>query len=439
MRRALALLVFLTGWLVLGATPASAHVQIVSTTPVDGTRLGAAPTLVTLTLSENIGIQPNSIQVVDVAGERVDTGPVFQPGEVAEQVAIRLKQGLPNNSYLVEYAFVSADSHPVRGTFAFVVGDGPLVTSAGAVSASTGTDAGVNALFTAFRWASFLGVVLLGGLVFVLTCRPAGRTDPRVARLLRWGCGTTVVTAIAAFLLQGPYVAGRGVAALADPAMISATLGVAYGKLLLLRLVAAFALVWLVPRVLLPGLPERLRSRYENLTLVAGFVVLLSFAATGHAVSDPIMYFSITADLAHFGAIAIWIGGLVQLALVLRRPAVGEEVATVVARFSRTAFVSVAVIVASGAYLAFRNVPSVGALFTTTYGVLLLLKLVGFSALLMLANVSRQAVLRGIAGRPGGVVVAELNRLRLAVGAEVVLATVVLGLAAMLSSISPVS
>jgi copper transport protein len=436
-RRALALLVFLTGWLVLGATPASAHVQIVSTTPVDGTRLGAAPTLVTLTLSENIGIQPNSIQVVDVAGERVDTGPVFQPGEVAEQVAVRLKPGLPHDSYLVEYAFISADSHPVRGTFAFVVGDGPLVTSAGAVSASTGTDPSVNALFTAFRWASFLGVVLLGGLVFVLTCRPAGRTDPRVARLLRWGCGITAVTAVAGFLLQGPYVAGRGVAALADPAMISATFGVAYGKLLLLRLVAAFALVWLMPRVLVPGLPERLRSRYENLTLVAGCVVLLSFAATGHAVSDPIMYFSITADLAHFGAIAIWIGGLVQLALVLRRPAHGEEVADVVARFSRTAFVSVAVIVASGAYLAFRNVPSVGALFTTTYGVLLLLKLVGFSVLLVLANASRQAVLRGIAGRRGGVVVAELNRLRLAVGAEVALAVVVLGLAAMLSSISP--
>ena len=437
MRRALALLVFLTGWLVLGATPASAHVQIVSTTPLDGTRLGAAPTLVTLTLSENIGIQPNSIQVVDVAGERVDTGPVFQPGEVAEQVAVRLKPGLPHDSYLVEYAFVSADSHPVRGTFAFVVGDGPLVTSAGAVSASTGTDPGVDALFTVFRWASFLGVVLLGGLVFVLTCRPAGRTDPRVARLLRWGCGITAVTAVAGFLLQGPYVAGLGVAALADPAMISVTFGVAYGKLLLLRLVAAFALASLIPRVLVPGLPERLRSRYENLTLVAGFVVLLSFAATGHAVSDPIMYFSITADLAHFGAIAIWIGGLVQLALVLRRPADGEEVAAVVARFSRTAFVSVAVIVASGAYLAFRNVPSVEALFTTTYGVLLLLKLVGFSVLLMLANLSRQAVLRGIAGRSGGVVVAELNRLRLAVGAEVVLATVVLGLAAMLSSISP--
>ena len=437
MRRALVLLVFLAGWMALSATPASAHVQIVSTTPVDGTRLGGAPSLVTLTLSENIGIQPNSIQVVDVAGERVDTGPVFQPGEIAEQVAVRLKPGLPDDSYLVEYAFVSADSHPVRGTFAFVVGDGPLVTSAGAVSASTGTDPTVDTLFTAFRWASFLGVVLLGGLVFVLTCRPAGRTDPRVARLLRRGCGITVVTTIAGFLLQGPYVAGRGVAALADPAMIGATFGVAYGKLLLLRLVAAFALAALVPRVLVPGLPDRLRSRYENLTLVAGFVVLLSFAATGHAVSDPIMYFSITADLAHFGAIAIWIGGLVQLALVLRRPAPGEEVAAIVGRFSRTAFVSVAVIVASGAYLAFRNVPSVGALFTTTYGVLLLLKLVGFSVLLVLANVSRQAVLRGIAGRSGGVVVAELNRLRLAVGAEVVLAVVVLGLAAMLSSISP--
>ena len=436
MRRALALLVFLAGWLVFAATPASAHVQIISSTPADGTRLAGAPSLVSLTLSENIGIQPNSIQVVDTQGERADTGPVFQPGEVAEQVAVRLKPGLPDGSYLVEYAFVSADSHPVRGTFAFVVGNGPLVTSAGAVSASTGTDPGVDVLFTAFRWASFLGVVLLGGLVFVLTCRPAGRTDPRVARLLRWGCGITAVTAVAGFLLQGPYVAGRGVAALADPAMIGSTLGLAYGKLLLLRLVAAFLLVWLAPRVLVPGLPDRLRSRYENLTMVSGFVVLLSFAATGHAVSDPVMYFSIVADLAHFGAIAVWIGGLIQMSLVLRRPSLDEDAGEVVRRFSRTAYISVAVIVASGAYLAFRYVPSVGALFTTTYGVLLLLKLVGFSVLLVVANVSRQAVLRSITGR-SGVLVAELNRLRLAVGAEVALAVVILGLASVLSSISP--
>jgi copper transport protein len=441
-RRALTLLLLAAGWLVLIASPASAHVQITSSTPGDGTRPGTAPVQVSVVLSENIGIQPNSLHVVDLRGNRADTGPVFQPGDVAEEVAVRLKPGLPEGSYLVEYTFVSADSHSVRGTFAFVVGTGPLITSAGAVSAATGTDPTVDVLFTLFRWGSFIGVVLLGGLVFLVTCRPAGQTDPRVLRLMRWGCGLSAVTTVAGFLLQGPYVAGRGLGALLDASMIEATLRVAYGKLLLLRLAAVGALAVLVPRLLVPAgtLPDQLRSRYENLSLVAGFIVLLSFSATGHAVTDPIMYFSITADLTHFGAVAIWVGGLVQLALCLHRPSPGEEIGSVVVRFSRTAAVSVALIVLSGAYLGFRNVPSFSALWTTTYGMLLLVKLVGFATLLVLANVSRQAMLSGIRGPEGqntGVFTADLRRLRLAVGAEVALAAVVLGLAAILSSISP--
>ncbi|NBH07950.1 copper resistance CopC family protein, partial [Amycolatopsis sp. SID8362] len=162
MKRALALLAFLAGWLLLSATPASAHVEVVSSTPGDGARLGAAPSLVSVTLSENVGIQPGSIKVVDLTGKQVDTGPVFQPGEDAEQLAVKLQPGLLDGSYLVEYAFVSADSHPVRGTFAFVVGTGPLVTSAGAVSAATGTDGVVDAASTSARWLAYLGVVLLG-------------------------------------------------------------------------------------------------------------------------------------------------------------------------------------------------------------------------------------------------------------------------------------
>ena len=78
-RRALALLAFLAGWLVLTAAPASAHVEIVSVTPGDGARLTAAPAQVSVTLSENIGVQPGSLKVVDTRGEAVDTGPVFQP------------------------------------------------------------------------------------------------------------------------------------------------------------------------------------------------------------------------------------------------------------------------------------------------------------------------------------------------------------------------
>ncbi|WP_329043996.1 copper resistance protein CopC/CopD [Amycolatopsis sp. NBC_01488] len=441
-RRALALLAFLAGWLVLTAAPASAHVEIISATPGDGTRLTTAPAQVSVTLSENIGIQPGSLKVVDTQGTAVDTGPVFQPGDVAEQVAVRLRPGLPDGSYLVEYAFISADSHPVRGTFAFVVGSGPLITSAGAVAAATGTDPAVDVVSTVVRWLSYAGVVLLGGLVFLLAVRPGGRADPRARRVLRWGAWLTAGTAVATGLLQGPYAAGRGLGGLFDTGLLADTLRLPYGKLLLLRLAAAGVLAFVLPRLLGPPLPERRRGRLENLAIVTGVAVLLTFSASGHPVTDPIMYFSVGADLVHWGAIAVWAGGLVQLALCLARPAPEEDLGPVVSRFSRLAMTCVTLIAISGGVLALRIVPSVSALWTTTYGWLLLAKITGFVALLAVANTARRAVQRGVtADRTGGggtaVLTSQLRRLRLAVTAEVTLASVVLALAAVLTASPP--
>ncbi len=440
-RRLFALLALVAAWFgvaVLAAAPASAHVELLASNPADGARLTSAPALVSITLSENIGIQPNSIKVVDQQGTNVVSGPVFQPGDVAEQVAVKLEPDLPDGSYLVEYAFVSTDSHPVRGTIAFVIGTGPLITSAGAVSASTGTDPVTDALFTTFRWGSFGGVALLGGLVFVLVCRPAGRTDPAARKLITTGVWLSAVTAVAGFLLQGPYVAGRGVGAVFDPALIEATLRVAYGKLLLLRLAAIVALAVIARKLLAADQPERLRSRYENLGMAAGFIVMLSFSATGHAVADKIMFLSVSADLAHFGAMAVWVGGLIQLAVLLRGRYSADEAEPALARFHPVATWSIVIMVVSGAYLGFRLVPSVEALWTSAYGIVFLLKLTGFAALLLVANLSRNAVRRGIAGRGGtGVVTADLRKLRVSVGVEVLIVAVVLALAAALSSMSP--
>ncbi|MBE8522970.1 copper resistance protein CopC/CopD [Amycolatopsis sp. H6(2020)] len=439
MKRALALLAFLAGWLLVSATPASAHVEIISSTPGDGARLSAAPSLVSVTLSENVGIQPGSIKVVDLEGHQVDAGPVFQPGQVAEEVGVRLRPGLPDGSYLVEYAFVSADSHPVRGTFAFVVGTGPLVTSAGAVSAATGTDPVVDATSTAVRWLAYLGVVLLGGLAFVALCRPAARTDNRARSLLSAGAWLVAATTVATFLLQGPYAAGRNLEAVFDTGLLADTLRVAYGKLLLLRLAAVAAFALLLPRLLRPELPDRLRARYENLAMVTGFLVLLTFSATGHPVTDPVMFLSVSADLVHFGAIAVWAGGLIQLALCLYRPAPGEDLTPVATRFSRIAAGAVTAIAISGAVLALRIMPSLSSLWTTRFGLLVLLKIAGFALLLAVASRSRRAVRGGLTGPGSGTttVTTDLRRLRQAVAVEVLLGVVVLALAALLTVTPP--
>jgi copper transport protein len=442
---------------VLSAPPASAHVEILSTAPAEGTRLSAVPTEVTVRLSENIGVQRDSIHITDQRGARVDDGAVFQPGAEAEVLAVRLKPGLGDGSYLVGYAFVSADSHPIRGSFAFVVGNGPLITGAGSVSGSTGTDGVVHALYTAIRWASFVGVALLGGVVFLLYCRPGAISDRRARAVVIAGCAVLSVPALAGVFLTGPYVAGLGLSEVGSADLLEATLQRSFGKLLILRAVAAAVLAFLTFRLLGGGrpLPEQRRGTYENLTLVAGFLVLLSFSAAGHAITDPIPYFSLIADLLHLGAIAVWLGGLIQLTLCLWRPAdrndtAGEDTDEVMIRFSRLAPVCVVVIVVSGAYLTWRSLPSVSALWSSTYGLLLLAKLTGFAALLGVANISRTGVRRMLANRaaaravimgvPGGTVSTTVltgTDLRKAVAIEVAIAAIVLVLAAILSATAP--
>jgi copper transport protein len=433
------------GVAVLTAAPASAHAEIVAATPADGSRLTVVPELVTMRLSENVGIQQGSLQVLDQQGRRVDDDRVFQPGDEAEVIGIRLRPGLGDGSYRVNYAFVSADSHAVHGGFAFVVGAGPLLNSTGAVSGSSGTDTVVDVLFTAFRWASFGGSVLMGGLVFALFCRAGAKTDPRAQRLVVTGCVVSAVSAVAALLLQGPYGAGRGLSEVFSAPLLETTLGASYGKLLVLRVVAVLALAWLAKRLLTPGdaLPDWLRSRYENLAAVAGFVAALTFSAAGHAITESVPFVSISADLCHFAAMTVWLGGLVQLSLCLLRRSPEADLRRTLARFSPLAATSVAVISVSGVVLGLFVVPSVPSLWTSTYGILLCLKLIGFAGLLAVANASRKAVLRAVDRRStapdpaGALATAAPQLLRRAVAAELAIASVVLVLAAILSSTAP--
>ncbi|WP_026421219.1 CopD family protein [Actinokineospora inagensis] len=417
-------------WAVLAAPPAVAHVAILGSTPAEGTRLTSAPGLVSVRLSENIGIQANSLKVVDVRGATVSTGPVFQPGDDAEEVAIRVKPGLPDGTYLVQYAFISEDSHPVRGGFGFVVGTGPLINASGAISAADSTDPTVDVATRAVRWLGYAGVVLAGGLVFLLYCRPTH--GPVARRLVLGGCVLIGGSAILSLGLEGAYVAGAGLSRVFAPDLVATTLAAAYGKLLVVRTVAALAL-FIAARRLSDG--ARNRGRFENIAMVSGFLVLLSSAAAGHAISTQVMFLSLLADLAHYAGIAVWLGGVVQLALCARQ---GKDLGPAMARFSPIAKISVAVVVLSGALMSVAYLGSVSALVDSTYGLLLLGKVIGFGLLLVLADQCRLAVRRNATAPSGTTLVeTEIGTLRRVLVIEVALAAAVLAVAAVLVTTGP--
>jgi copper transport protein len=387
-RPAVFLASILTGLFLAGvatAAPAAAHAELVSTDPAEGARLDQVPSRVTLEFSEGVSLGAGYARVLSRDGTRVDSGSPSVDGSV---LTIPLRAGLPEAGYLVTYRVISADSHPVSGAYSFAVGDGELV-AAGAAAAEDRTDPVVAVALPAARWVGFAGIALAVGVpVLALLCWPAGWASGALRRLATWGAVAVAVAALMSFLLQGPYAAATGLSTLFDPSLLSATAASEAGWALLVRGVSAAALA----AVLLP-VWRRGERPSPGRVAVAGVLaagVVVSTAATGHPVAGPWPGLAVLVTVVHVAAMAVWLGGLAALLAAVLRPTVpAEELSAVLTRWSRLAFAVVAALLVSGTVQAVREVESPTALFLTTYGWVLIAKLMLVLVILAAAGVSR--------------------------------------------------
>jgi methionine-rich copper-binding protein CopC/uncharacterized membrane protein len=125
--------------------------------------------------------------------------------------------------------------------------------------------------------------------------------------------------------------------------------------------------------------------------LWVAFLLGLGFASglslSGHSsVSDT----EEVADWVHLAAATLWVGGLVQLGLVVW-PAAPEFRATAFRRFSRLATVCVAVLISAGTYLSIERLPALHDLWRSGYGHVLLVKL-GLVTLALLWGAAHQFI-----------------------------------------------
>jgi methionine-rich copper-binding protein CopC len=118
------------------AGPASAHDQLVSTSPANGSTVQAAPTEVSLTFAEIVLDTDGGTQmkVTDAGGSSLNDGATTVQDNVVTQ-RIHAATGLVT----VLWRAVSEDGHPVSGTFSFTVERSATAPSPTATSASTST------------------------------------------------------------------------------------------------------------------------------------------------------------------------------------------------------------------------------------------------------------------------------------------------------------
>ncbi len=141
--RGLLIAVTLAGTSVLViAVPASAHDELVASSPASGAALASAPPEVTLTFSADVLTIGAAVIVADGAGKDwAAAAPVVDNGVVT----VPLDPQLPAGGYEIRWRVVSRDGHPISGLIPFTVGGAaPLTRTPAADHSSTPTDAGAT-------------------------------------------------------------------------------------------------------------------------------------------------------------------------------------------------------------------------------------------------------------------------------------------------------
>ncbi|WP_422746108.1 copper resistance CopC family protein [Micromonospora sp. WMMD754] len=137
----LAALLAAAALLLAPAAPAAAHNSLQAATPAQDARLTAAPTSVTLRFLQRLNPEFTTIVLSDAGQQKIATGAPAVDGATG---TITIDQPLPNGTYTVAYRVVSADGHPVQGSYRFTVAD-PTAPTASAAAGTAGTPVGADA------------------------------------------------------------------------------------------------------------------------------------------------------------------------------------------------------------------------------------------------------------------------------------------------------
>ncbi|GIF73316.1 copper resistance CopC/CopD family protein [Asanoa siamensis] len=403
------------------AAPASAHAVLESTSPAANSIVQAAPPEIVLTFSEGVRQVADKIHVIAPDGSRADAG---EPEFAGGTVRIPLKSGGANGTYLVNYRVISADSHPVAGAFTYSVGAPsaapPTDTNATPVEESTF----LKIAFPVVKYLGYAGLVLLVGPALVLALLwPQRLSREKPARLAWLGLGLIGFSTVADLFLQAPYTTGGGYfdgVALRD--VLASTFGTAH----LIRIGVLIASTFLL-RPLLSG---RSGTADRVLLVVLGVVGLATWPVSGHPGASPVPAVSVVVDMAHLAGMAVWLGGLIMLVAFLFRQAEPRELSAILPVWSRWATLAVTALFLAGVVQALIEISSFGALFKTTYGQLIIAKVVLFGVVLGVAALSRGMVRRGAAPD-------DPRPLRRAVLIEVAGIAVVLALTSVLVQTTP--
>jgi copper transport protein len=451
-RRYLAALVLVVAGVLLAAPAAWAHAQLLGTSPLSGSTVQVQPNEVIFEFNQDVGGTLGAVRVYNAQGNEVDNLSVSHPDGNEHWMGVGLKAHLPDGTYTGTYRVISADTHIVYGGLVFNIGHAgaaPKFTVAGLIGKNKSGKI-TEVAFGVVRGLNYLTLALMvGGLAFLFfswlpgfaaVSGPEERWSlasrafaSRIGRLFVFAVVLGALVSLVGVLLQGASAAGVSLWSSLKGSVIENTLESRFGKVWTLRGVDWILLGGLLLALRVrggaagvqgagvkdEGQPAVSRSQPRlilALSAICAAYLVITPALAGHAsIESPVAVF-FPSDALHVLAGSVWVGGIVCLLLALpyatrelEPPERSRLLLGVLARFSPIALGAVVVIAVTGVIQAYIDVRSIHGLLHTTYGTLIIVKVLLLAFLIGLGYTNRERVipaLQRIVGdgqSPGGV------------------------------------
>src|SRR6266536_1939224 len=354
------------------APAASAHATLLFTSPAADSAVPVSPKAITLTFNEPVTLAGPPVTLTAAGGQKTGLGPPRQ-SRGRSVVTVPVASPLGDGVYTVAWQVISADGDPVSSSFTFAVGPAPesLATTAAAQPSTPG----LWPLAVA-RWVLFAALAAaLGGLAArALARRYAG---PRPGPLPPpWALRACLLGLAAALVLAVLQLGGGSIAAGLAHFSLTRLVASGPGKIAVTE-IAAFAAA---------AVALALRRAVLAVVPLLGVVAAEGLRAHPQAIVSG---WGAVLTMAHLLAAALWAGMLfytVRAAIAWR--AGPAAVRALVGLYAKAAAWLFALVVGTGVVAAVVLVTPLSALFTTSYGRVLLVKaaLVAVAAGLALAG-----------------------------------------------------